>query len=145
MATYYADHGTLGRRVHAGLNCVKSKYTYSTTASAGDIVRFCKLPNNCTVTSVVFYGDLPNSSATTYKVGTDSSVARFYVSSSAITVLHNCTLIGTSEATRGIGYTFSASDDASNQWEYISATVLNAGTATPGDSITAIIQYVVTN
>ena len=146
MATIYSDKAYNMRFNHEGTTTVVSRITFgaptdarpynSTTASVGDILMFCKLPTQSVVTRVAVFG----TAADMMKIGTDSSVARFYVSSSAITTFHECSLIATGAAVTGIGYQYSASNDSSQSWEWLKGTLLVAA-STNGSVITSIVQY----
>ena len=146
MATFTATKGKAGiqpRAVHAGTTTVVSTFiwgstnaddtTTSATAAAGDVIRMAKLPNGATVTRVAYVGNRADGA---YKLGTSASVALFdaTVSLSA----------GITEATIGLPYTVSTSDDATVAYEWLNATVVSVG-YTLSDQITVIVDYVINN
>jgi len=141
--TIYADKaedGAQPRAVHAGLNTVVSTCTFGTsqgsdssTAAAGDIIRFVKLPHGATVTRVVYVAGRASGA---FDLGTSATATLFADSASAVTTLV--------QSTTGLPYTVSISDDASVAYEYLQASITNAG-ATAGDTITVICDYVMAN
>ena len=107
--------------------------TTSATAAADDVINMVKLPHGATVTRVAYVGNRDDGA---YKIGTSASAALFdaTVSLSA----------GITEATIGLPYTVSVSDDATVAYEWLNATVVSAG-YTLSDYITVIVDYVIDN
>lgn len=138
MATYSADKRNLGRGLHEGLNTVVSVYTFSTTASVGDIIQFCRLPNQATVTRAAIY-NYGSGGADHVDFGTTSDIDRFYDSTSVLSALHE-----TNRLDVGLAYKFSASNDSETGFEYVMATVLVADSSV-GEKVAAIVQYVIAN
>lgn len=142
MATFKSDKGADGaqpRTVHAGQNSVVATFMWgvtdssSATAAAADVLNMVKLPHGATVTRVAYVGNRDDGA---YKVGTSASASLFdaLVSISA----------GITEATIGLPYTVSTSDDATVAYEWLNLTVVSAG-YTLSDYVTVICDYVLDN
>ena len=141
--TIYADKaedGAQPRTVHAGLNTVVSTVTFGTsqgsdssTAAAGDIIRFVKLPHGATVTRVAFKAGRADGA---FDLGTSATATLFADSASAVVTLV--------QSATNIPYTVSISDDAAVAYEYLQGAITNAG-ATAGDTITVICDYIMSN
>ena len=142
MATFTANKGKSGvqpKAPHEGTVTVVSTFTWgvtnaddtttSATAEAADVINMIKLPNGATVTRVAYVGNRDDGA---YKLGTSASASLFdaTVSLSA----------GITEATIGLPYTVSTSDDATVSYEWLNATVVSAG-YTLSDYITVIVDY----
>lgn len=135
-----AEDGAQPRTVHAGVNTVVSTCTWGTsqgsdsaTAEAGDVINFVKLPNGATVTRVAYKAGRAEGA---FDLGTSATATLFADSASALTTL--------AEATSGIPYTVSISDDAAVAYEYLKGAVTTAG-HTAGDTITVICEYIMDN
>lgn len=133
MATYYAPKSELARAVHVSRNTMVSKFTWTATASVGDVINMCRLPSGCTVVEAAVYG----TGADMYDYGTASSGNRFYDSTSAVTTLHKTnTAVGT-----GYGYHYSGTSSDAVMSEYVTLTVLVADSSV-GDITTVVVEYV---
>ncbi len=136
MATYQANRRNIARQDVGGSTVVVSTFTWTATASVGDVIQFCRLPNNSTVVRAAVYGV---GGADHVNFGTDSDIDRFYASSSGITVLHESNRPGV-----GIGYLFSASADTDTRYEYVRASIVVVDSSVT-ESITTIVEYVTGN
>ena len=139
MATYKGTAATAGSQaqdLHAGTVTRKSTYTFSVTASIGDVIEMVKVPSGAIITDVVLYsvgGDH-------MRVGDGVSVARFLASASDTSVLHTLHKEGVSTA---IGYEYSLSSSDAVQHETIDCTLVTA-VSSVGESVTLVVQYYTT-
>jgi len=147
MATFTADKGKAGaqpRAVHAGTTTVVSTFvwgvtnaddtTTSATAAAADVLNMVKLPNKATVTRVAYVGNRDDGA---YSIGTSSGSNVNFDATVSLSA-------GITEASIGLPYTVSLSDDATVAYEWLNAVVVSAG-YTLSDQIQVIVDYVMDN
>lgn len=135
MATYYSDlisteeqprYDTLGliQRV--------ASYSFSVSASNGDVIQVCRIPHGAEISSIVVQGANADGAAS-YNMGDSGSSNRH----GSATV--SATRVRTTLAM--VPYTVSISDDVATRYYTLLATVAGIASATLGNSVTFIVQY----
>ena len=137
MATYTgtkAEDGAQPIYLHTGAVVVKSTFTWTATASVGDVVQMIKVPRGAIIDEIVVFdtgGDHAN-------IGDGVSVARYFASASALTTRHVLTNI--EGVLAGIGYQYDISDAAAVAYDTLDLSIVVAG-STPADVTTMIATY----
>ena len=137
MATYTgtaAEDGAQPKYLHTGAIVVKSTYTWTATASVGDVVQMVKVPRSAIIDEIVVYSDGGDHA----NIGDGDSVARYFASASALTTRHVLTNVEGVQA--GIGYQYDISDDAAVAYDTIDAVIVVANSS-PTDVTTMIVTY----
>lgn len=136
MATYKATaaaDGASAKYLHEGTVSVKSTYTWTATASVGDVVQMVKVPYGAIIDDIVVYatgGDHAD-------IGDGGSVNRFKDSASALTTMHSLRIHGVGTT---VGYQYSASSAVSPRYDTIDLTILVADSS-PTDVTTMVVSY----
>lgn len=136
MATYKgtaAVDGAQAKYLHEGTITVKSTFTWTATASVGDVLQMVKVPYGAIIDDIVVYstgGDHAD-------IGDGGSANRFKDSSSALTTMHSLRVEGVGTA---VGYQYSASDAVTPRYDTIDLTILVADSSV-GDVTTAVVTY----
>lgn len=137
MATYKgtkAGDGAQPVYLHTGQIAVKSTYTWTATASVGDVVQMVKVPRGAIIDEIVVFSDGGDHA----NIGDGGSVARYFASSSALTTRHILTRVEGVQA--GIGYQYDISDDAAVAYDTIDLTIVVADSS-PADVTTMLAYY----
>lgn len=120
----------LPKGLHSGVNRVIARISLSATTSAGDVIRFAKLPHGAQITDVVML----NGSAFVagiLKVGTSASNDAFFSSATFSTLTRKHL---------GSAFKISLSDGAIQRYDY--ATLIPAAALTVGYQMDVVIDYV---
>lgn len=122
--------GVQPKGLHVGLNKVLARISLSLTTSAGDVIRFAKLPHGAQVTEVVI---IPRTAfaAGILRVGTSISRDAFF-SSATFSVLTRNVL--------GSTFRVSLSDEAIQRYDY--ATLIPAAALTVGYQMDVVLDYI---
>lgn len=122
--------GVQSKTLEKGVNRIVARISLSATTSAGDVIRFAKLPHGALVTNVVI---LPGSAfaAKILKVGTSASPDAFFASAT-FSVL--------TEKYLGSGFKISLSDEAIQRYDY--ATLQQPAAMTVGYQMDVVLDYV---
>ena len=136
MATYYSDLILSGEEqprydTLATITRVAS-YSFSVSASNGDVIQVCRIPHGSEITSIVVQGANADGGAN-YNMGDSGSANRH----GSATV--SATRVRTTLAM--VPYTVSISDDVATRYYTLLATVAGIASATLGNSVTFIVQY----
>ncbi len=120
------------RNVHAGLNSVSVQYNSSATAlsDSATTVLMCKVPNGATIVDVLEYHTTGAATCPT-DLGIQGSLAAFNSAGTKATV---------NRASTGVPYKVSLSDDATNQFVYVTATPTH-GTSTTSFKCNLSVVY----
>lgn len=120
------------RNIHAGLQSVSVEYNSGSTAisDSATTVLMCKVPNGATIVDVIEY-HTTGAATCPVDVGVQGALAAFNSAGTQGTANH---------ASTGIPYKVSLSDDATNQFVYVTATP-TAGTTTASFKCNLTVMY----
>lgn len=127
-----AASGIPARSIHAGLQSVSVEFNASATAmsDSATTVLMCKIPNGATIIDVIEYHTSGAATCPT-DIGVQGSLAAFNSAGTKATV---------NRASTGVPYKVSLSDDATNQFVYVTATPTH-GTSTTSYKCNLSVVY----